>query len=181
MSLFFVTGNANKLAEAKAILGVDIEQWNIDLPEIQALDSQAVIAAKLAEAKTHQPPGAFFVEDVSLHLTALGGLPGPLIKWFLQALGRGGIARLAEVLGDDRAEAKATIGYIDSHGQEHYLVGLVAGKIVAPRGQTNFGWDPIFQPDGYEQTFAEMSPEQKNAISHRRLALDQLRELLLLS
>lgn len=178
MALFFVTGNVNKLAEAQAILGVDIKQWAIDLPEIQALDSQTVIAAKLAEAKTKQPPGTFFVEDVSLHLSALGGLPGPLIKWFLQAIGSAGIAQLVEILGDDRAEAKAVIGYVDPHGQEHYLVGSVMGKIVAPRGQTNFGWDPIFQPDGFEQTFAEMSPEQKNAISHRRLALNQLQQLI---
>lgn len=178
MSLFFVTGNTNKLAEAKAILGVEVEQWNIDLPEIQALDSQAVIAAKLAEAKIHQPPGAFFVEDISLAMECLGGLPGPLIKWFMQALGPVGLAQMAEKMGNNRANVTASIGYVNEQGKEKYVSAVISGIIVLPRGKSGFQFDPIFLPDGYEQTFAEMAPEQKNAISHRRLALEQLRELL---
>jgi inosine triphosphate pyrophosphatase len=60
----------------------------------------------------------------------------------------------------------------------NYFIGETKGEIVPPRGPENFGWDPVFQPDGFKQTFAEMSSEQKNAISHRYKALNNLATFL---
>lgn len=176
--LYFVTSNSNKLAEVQVILKHPLKPLNIDLPEIQAIDSRLVVAAKLATARSIGMPGPFFVEDTALHLYSLNDLPGALVKWFLSTKGAPWLYELVRPYADHRAKAKAAIGYVDSAGQEHILVGEVSGTIVAPRGQTTFGWDPIFQPDGYNKTFAEMGIKEKNAISHRSLALQKLQLLL---
>ena len=176
MALYFITGNSGKFAEAEAILS-DVEQLNLELPEIQSLDSREIIEAKLAAARERHD-GAFIVEDTSLACEGLGGLPGPLIKWFLRALSLEQIAQLVVASGNARAEAKVTIGYVDKEGRESFFEGVQRGNITAPRGEGGFGWDPIFQPDGYAQTFGEMGREQKNEISMRRKALEQLRGYL---
>lgn len=174
--IYFITGNKNKLAEIHAVLP-EVEQLEIDLPEIQEIDAQKIIQAKLVEALNHQK-GEFIVEDTSLHLDCLNGLPGPLIKWFLQTIGNQGLAELAEKLGNDRAEAVTMIGYAKSQNQMQFFEGRVKGKIVNPRGETKFGWDPIFIPDGFDKTFAELGIEEKNKISMRRMALNKLKDFL---
>ena len=70
------------------------------------------------------------------------------------------------------------IAYIEEENKPIVFRGEVQGQIVSPRGGTNFGWDPVFLPNGYTKTFAEMSPEEKNAISHRRIAVLKLKEYL---
>jgi len=175
MTLYFITGNKNKFEEVKLLLP-EIEHLAIDLPEIQALDAKHIITTKLLEALTHRT-GEFIVEDTSLYFECLQGLPGPLIKWFLETLGPQGLVHLTEKLGNDNAEAKTLIGYSRSAKEMYYFEGSIKGRIVQPRG-TRFGWDPIFQPEGRDQTFAEMSKDEKNKISHRRRALDKLREFL---
>lgn len=174
--IYFITGNKNKLAEVQAVLP-DVKQLDIDLPEIQEIDAQKIIEAKLIEALNHQK-GEFIVEDTSLRLDCLNGLPGPLIKWFLQAIGNQGLAELAEKMGNDQAEAVTMIGYAKSQNEMKFFEGRVKGKIVNPRGETKFGWDPIFIPDGYDKTFAELGIEEKNKISMRRMALNKLKEFL---
>jgi len=173
---YFITGNKNKFAEVQAVLP-EVKQLDIDLPEIQELDAQKIIQAKLTEALKHKK-GEFIVEDTSLHLDCLRGLPGPLIKWFLQTIGNQGLTQLADKLGNDKAEAVTMIGYAKSQDEMHFFEGRVKGKIVSPRGETKFGWDPIFLPDGYDKTFAEMGAEEKNKISMRRMALNKLKEFL---
>ena len=84
MKIFFITGNKNKLAEVHAIIK-NVEQLDIDLPEIQELDPHKIIQAKVAQAFTHHA-GPFIVEDTGLYLDCLHGLPGPLIKWFMEAV-----------------------------------------------------------------------------------------------
>ena len=84
MKIYFVPGNENKLNEAKKILP-EIEGLNIDLIEIQSIDSQEIIEHKLNEAKKHHS-GNFVVEDTSLELVAMKGLPGPLIKFFEKSI-----------------------------------------------------------------------------------------------
>lgn len=81
MRLLFITGNKGKFEEVKAALSF-VEQFNVDLPEIQEIDSRKIIKFKLLEALRHKNAG-FIVEDTSLHLDCLNGLPGPLIRWFL--------------------------------------------------------------------------------------------------
>lgn len=176
MPIYFITGNKNKLEEAKAILG-DVEQLDIDLPEIQDIDAKKIISAKLAEALEHKD-GEIIVEDTSLYLDCLNGLPGPLIKWFLKTIGNQGLAGLAEKFGNSKAEAKTMIGYAKSQKEIYFFEGSIKGKIIAPQGETNFGWDPIFQPDGFDKSFAEMGKEKKNNISMRRIALDKLKNFL---
>jgi inosine triphosphate pyrophosphatase len=176
MEIYFVTGNKNKFAEALSIIP-SLKQLDIDLTEIQEIDAHLIIEAKLAEGLRHKQ-GDFIVEDTSLYFDALKGLPGPLIKWFLKTLGNEGLARLANQLDSQKAEAKTIIGYAESSDKIHYFEGAIKGSVVAPRGTTSFGWDSIFQPDGYSKSFAEMSREEKGAISMRRLAFEGLKNYL---
>jgi len=171
---YFITGNDNKFAEAKAIFP-DLERLDIDLPEIQSNDPCEIIEAKLKEACKHHN-GEFIVEDTSLFVECMNGLPGPLVKWFLQAVGAEGIYTMAKHKGKCDAEARAVIGYA-KEGTIQYFTGSIRGELVPPRGKS-FGWDPIFQPKGHTKTFGEMSTEEKNKISHRKLALQQLKEAL---
>lgn len=171
--LFFITGNENKFSEAKQIIP-QIEQLNIDLPEIQG-NSQQIIEAKLQEAQK-LANGNFFVEDVSLNIHCLEHLPGPYIKWFLKQIGPQGIYDLVKRYDNPKAEAIATIG-ISQNGKLTFVQGKITGKIVPPRGE-GFGFDPIFMPEGHMVTFAQMAKEEKNEISHRRLALEELKKTI---
>ena len=159
MSIHFITGNANKFAEVSVVLD-GVKQLDLDLPEIQSLDPKEIIEAKLKAALEHVP-GGVMVEDTSLYLDGLHGLPGPLIRWFLKALGRDGLAKLVLSSGNDRATAKTVIGYATHKGEIHFFEGAISGRIVMPLGETSFGWDPIFQPDGHDITFAEMALRRK--------------------
>jgi len=174
--IYFITGNKNKFREVKSILPV-VQQLDIDLPEIQEINSKEIIRKKLLEALNHTQ-GEFIVEDTSLYLDCLKGLPGPLIKWFLKTIGNNGLFEIVEKLGNDRAEAKTIIGYTKNHEEIYFFEGTIKGRIVKPRGESTFGWDPIFLPDGYKKTFAEMSRKEKNKISMRRDALNQLSKFL---
>lgn len=173
--IHFITGNRNKLKEIQAILP-HIEQLDIDLPEIQEVDPKEIVRAKLQEALKHHD-GEFIIEDTSLYLNGMKGLPGPLIKWFLQTIGNDGLAKLTETFGAD-AEARTIIGYAKSAKEVFFFEGVVKGKIVQPRGETAFGWDPIFLPDGFDMTFAEMDRDQKHKISMRTIAVMRLKDFL---
>lgn len=173
MTLYFITGSKHKFAEIKAVIP-EVEQLERDLTEVQELDAHKIIAAKLFEARTHHG-NTFIVEDTSLYFDALGGLPGPLIKWFMKSIGNEGLYKLAQIFGNFGATAKTIIGYVDEKGKMEFFEGEVKGKIVEPRGETTFGWDPIFMPEGYQKTFAELSAKEKNSISMRRLAAEKLK------
>jgi XTP/dITP diphosphohydrolase len=84
--------------------------------------------------------------------------------------------KLAETFGNN-TEAKTIIGYSDSSGNIDYFEGTIKGIIVSPRG-TGFGWDPIFQPEGYSKTFGELTAEEKNSVSMRKIAVEKLKEYL---
>ncbi len=174
--IYFLTGNKNKFEEVKTILG-EVEQLDIDLPEIQEIDAKEIIKAKIQEAFNHQQ-GEFLVEDTSLYLDSLNGLPGPLIKWFLKTVGNEGLFNIADKLGNLKAQAKTIIGFTKNNEEIYFFEGEVKGKIVSPRGDNGFGWDKIFEPDGFLKTFAEMSLEEKNEVSMRRIALNKLKEFL---
>ncbi len=174
--LYFVTGNAHKFEEAKKVLP-ELVQVTIDLPEIQSADPKEIVKAKLQEAFKHKQ-GEFLVEDTSLSFDCLNGLPGPFIKFFLENLGRGGLYELAMKYNNFSATARTIVGYAKSPDSIEYFVGEMSGKIVEPVAQSDFGWDPIFQPDGYEVTYAEMSEEEKTSMSHRTKAFLKLKEYL---
>ncbi len=177
--LYFITGNKNKFSEVKSILSEthEVEQLDLDLEEIQEFDAHKIIQAKLREAqKKHS--GEFIIEDTSLYLDCLGGLPGPLIKWFMQTIGIEGIYNITEKYGNNKAQAKTIIGYSDSNGKIMFFEGVLEGQIVKPSGLSNFGWDPIFKPKNFDKTFQEMSREEKNKMSMRRMAVEKLKEYL---
>lgn len=182
--IIFVTGNKNKLEEAKKILNIEIESKLLDLPEIQSTDVGEVIDAKLDHAKTLIHRGQrLFVEDTSLIIDSIQNIkyktpfPGALIKFYTKALDDTSICKLHH---GSAARAITSIGYIDNTGLKSIFFGSIEGSISdAPRGENGFGWDKIFVPkylDGAENklTFAEMSDAQKNSISMRKMALEQL-------
>lgn len=172
-----VTGNPGKLAESRRLCGAELGIVQLDLPEIQSLDIHEVLQAKAenAFARLSRP---LVVEETGLELVALNGFPGALVKWVLACVGAEGIARMGLAFGDSRATARCALLYRDSQRMVS-AEGAVSGHLVLPaRGQEGFGWDPVFQPDSHEQTFAEMSGEQKDRISHRGNAWRQLVELL---
>jgi non-canonical purine NTP pyrophosphatase (RdgB/HAM1 family) len=176
--LIFVTSNSGKLREAQEVLGVQLENVNLDLPEIQSLDLTEVVRHKARTA--HERLGRpVLVEDTSLEIRGLEGFPGPLVRWLLVSVGAAGIGRLAAAFGDARALARC-LACAFGDGLEVVGEGEIPGLIVAtPRGRQGFGWDPVFAPEGGGgRTFAEMAPVEKNRVSHRRLAFEALRERL---
>lgn len=176
MQITFVTGNKNKFAEASQIIP-ELEMLDLDLVEIQEIDSQKIIESKLVEAKKHLSNN-IIVEDNSLTFSCLGALPGPLIKCFMKELGNDKLYKLCESFNNFNAVAKVTIGYSDHSGQNYFFEGSIEGKIVKPIGDSGFGWDAIFQPKGFDKTFAQMTTEEKNQISMRRLAFQKLADFL---
>lgn len=174
--ILFITGNEGKLREVSALIPA-VQGVDMDLTEIQEIDAHKIITAKLAEAQKYQS-GTFIVEDTSLYLDAMNGLPGPLVKWFVKAVGIEGIYKLTESFKSTRATARTLIGYADEDGIIHFFEGSISGTLVPPRGTDGFGWDPIFQPDGHEKTFAEMTPEEKSRCSMRKRAVEGLRQYL---
>uniref|UniRef100_A0A146LJX9 Inosine triphosphate pyrophosphatase n=1 Tax=Lygus hesperus TaxID=30085 RepID=A0A146LJX9_LYGHE len=175
----FVTGNAKKLEEVIAILGSSVPfklvNRKIDLPELQG-DVDDVCKKKCLEA-AGIVQGPVIVEDTCLCFEALGGLPGPYIKWFLEKLGPEGLHKM--LIGFDEFAAKAicTLAYAEGPGSEVLLFqGVTPGKIVVPRGRRDFGWDPCFQPDGYDMTYGELAKEEKNKISHRSKAVQIMKK-----
>lgn len=171
----FITRNAQKAAEVERLLGFPVEHETVSGEEIQAIDLRPVVFEKAAHAyAVHRRP--LLVEDTGLAFSAMNGFPGALIKWLLQSLGSDGICRLLHAETDRRACATTVFGYHDGTTC-HIFAGTVTGSIPdTPRGSLGFGWDAIFQPHGSRRTFAEMTAEEKDRFSMRRLALEQLRD-----
>ncbi|XP_002303813.2 inosine triphosphate pyrophosphatase [Populus trichocarpa] len=171
--LTFVTGNAKKLEEVRAILGqtVPFQSLKLDLPELQGEPEE--ISKEKARLAAVEVKGPVLVEDTCLCFNALKGLPGPYIKWFLQKIGHEGLNNLLMAYEDKSAYALCAYSFaLGPDAEPITFLGKTLGKIVAARGPNDFGWDSIFQPDGYEQTYAEMPKDEKNKISHRSRALD---------
>ena len=150
--LKFITSNKNKLTEFKQIF--KIRMPNIEIQSIMDIEIPELqgdpekIAYQKIKFALKHEKGPIIIEDTSLCYNALGGLPGPYIKDFLRNL--------------------KPIG----------LVKLIEGIIVSPRGKEDFGWDPIFQPEGYIRTYAELDKNIKNTISHRSKAILSLIDYL---
>ncbi len=177
-SLVFVTSNLGKLREAQDVLGVTLEHQALDLVEIQSLELKEIVRDKARRAyeRVRRP---VLVEDTSLELAGMRGFPGPLIRWMLVSVGPAGIARLAHAFADPRAIVRCMACAFDGH-DEVFGSGVIRGMIAeTPRGRRGFGWDSVFIPDGGGgRTYGEMTPAEKNAISHRRRALEALKEAL---
>ncbi|BGP53266.1 hypothetical protein JCM8202_002591 [Rhodotorula sphaerocarpa] len=194
-TVLFVTGNANKLKEVRSILlaatqdpskgdaaatpSFSVESEDLDVPEVQGTTQEVAMAKVRAAAEI--VGGPCITEDTSLGFEALGGLPGPYIKYFMNSVGHEGLNNMLVGFPSKRATALCTFAYSAGPGTEPMLFeGRTEGKIVPARGPANFGWDPVFEPDeGNGKTYAEMDAADKNKISHRYRALDKLRKFLL--
>lgn len=192
-TITFVIGNANKLKEVIQILSnsqditssesnkvgkFNITNKSIDLDEVQGTIEEVTIHKAKAAAEAINGPVS--VEDTCLGFKAYNYLPGPYIKWFVQSVGLDGLVKMLQGFEDKLARAICTFGYCEGPGKEVKIFqGITEGKIVPSRGPTNFGWDSVFEPVGFEQTYAEMDKSVKNTISHRFRALDKVRDFLL--
>ncbi len=175
----FVTGNPNKVREAGEILQLTLEPFQVDgLFEIQSPDLDEVVRHKARQAYSAlQCP--VMVEDSGLLFHAWNGLPGALVKWFEETVGCQGMLQMVNGFDDWRATAVCCFAVYD--GQNMKIARGEADGTLADsiRGGNGFGWDVIFIPEGYDQTYGEMSSKEKNAISHRKRALDELKQLFL--
>ena len=170
--LTLVTGNPGKLAEWRRIVPkqYELEALDVDLTEIQSLDSRKIAADKARRA--YEVVGKpVIVEDLAAGLDVLNGLPGPFIKFFQQELGKNALYSLAG--RGTAATVSCTVCHFDGTNYT-YGEGIVHGHVVPATGDNGFGFDFCFVPHGQAKSFAQMTPAQKDAISHRRLAIDDL-------
>ncbi len=189
--LCYITSNDTKFHEAELILEpVLSEKTNfslvrkpIALDEIQGPGEEiAVHKTKSAFAVTGGLP--VIIDDISLYIDALNGLPGPYIKAFLEQLGTDGIWKLISKLESTSAHVTCRIGFMrDEQEGPHIFSGTFYGNITSPKGVENYGnfsWNAIFQPRGMDITIGQMSLEEISKISPRCIALTQLRQFLLM-
>jgi XTP/dITP diphosphohydrolase len=178
--VFFATGNIHKFNEARSILsplGFSIAMLRVKGEEIQSesLKEIAEVAVKNAFQKTQLP---IFVEDAGLFIDALDGFPGPYAAYAYKTIHNRGILRLMENVNIRHATFRSEIAYIDEtlrrpkcfHGESTGEITQIERKTA---GKAAFGFDPIFQPDRSNKSFAEMTIQEKNGFSHRAKAISK--------
>lgn len=186
--LVFATNNAHKLEELRAILGGTIEILSLadinchaDIPETaDTLEGNA----RQKSLFIYEYYGLdCFADDTGLEVECLNGAPGVYSARYAGD-GHDSQANMEKLLGEmkDKTNRKArfrTVISLIEKGEEHQFEGIVNGRIIEQKkGDAGFGYDPIFQPDGYDETFAELGNEIKNKISHRARAVASLCEYL---
>ena len=195
--MVFATNNAHKLSEVQQILG---DRYKVlvlkdigcteDIPETaETLEGNALQKARYV--KEHYGLDCF-ADDTGLEVKALGGAPGVHSARYASIFGSAASPALPhdseanmtlllqnlENITDRSARFRTVIALL-YQGQEHLFEGIVEGHILRQRhGNEGFGYDPIFQPDGFSCSFAEMTADEKNAISHRGRATEGLRKFL---
>lgn len=170
MDITFVTGNQKKVNELNRILGTDFSHVTLDLPEIQSLDLEAVVTAKVAAAYTALGRPVI-VEDTSLTFHALGKLPGTFIKFFAEELDYTGLCELLAHKEDRSATVRACMALHDGKSVQVFT-GACDGTIAyTPHDGEGFGFDCIFIPEGYGKTWSEMDSDVKDSMSHRAKAV----------
>jgi len=175
----FITGNQNKADYLTKWLGLPVQHQKADVDELQSLDLEAVAShkARQAFAIVGRP---VLVEDVAVTFHALGRLPGPLIKWFLEELKPEGLCKLLQPYTDRRATASIMYAYFDGKEMKTFR-GDTEGTVPdAPRSngdtawKTHLSWNSIFVPDGAPKTYGEMSDEELKPFSHRAKGIAKL-------
>ena len=176
--LVFATNNAHKLKEIRAILGNSIEILSLadihchaDIPETaDTLEGNA--RQKSRYVYEHYGLDCF-ADDTGLEVESLGGAPGVYSARYADGQGHDSQANMNKLLkemeekNNRKAQFRTIISLIEK-GEERQFEGIVKGQITKEkRGESGFGYDPIFQPDGYDTTFAELGSDIKNRISHR--------------
>lgn len=187
--LVFATNNAHKLEEVAAILGNQVELlslndigYHADIPETaDTLEGNAL----LKSSYIYKNYGLdCFADDTGLEVEALDGAPGVYSARYAGGEGHDAQANMLKLLHElegkenRKAQFRTAISLI-LDGKEYLFEGVIKGEIIKEkRGESGFGYDPVFQPEGYDQTFAELGNDTKNKISHRALAVRKLCEFL---
>jgi non-canonical purine NTP pyrophosphatase (RdgB/HAM1 family) len=172
----YITGNSKKAEYLAELLDFPILHHKVDLDEIQSIDLLKIVKHKVRQAyDVIKAP--IVVEDTSLEFKALGNLPGPFIKHFLEQMPEEDICSLLN--GKDRnATARCVFGYFDGE-KEAYFEGSMDGTISEkPRGDKGYGFDRIFIPEGYNVTRAEQNEEDHKAVYLKIKPILQLKEFL---
>ena len=188
MELVFATNNAHKLEEVRQILGERFELLSLsdinchdDIPETgDTFQDNALQKARYV--KEHYGYDCF-ADDTGLEVKTLGGAPG--VHSARYAGDHDSEANMTKLLQElekkpDRSAQFRTVVALILNGQEVLFEGIVTGRIATERhyGESGFGYDPLFIPDGFTETFSQMSPESKNQVSHRGRAVRKLADYL---
>ena len=195
MRIVFATNNAHKLEEIRAILGHSHDilslndiQCHADIPETaDTLEGNALQKARYVWDHYHL---SVFADDTGLEVDALGGAPGVYSARYAGGAGHDSEANMAKLLRelhghtDRTARFRTVVALILADGSdkgfsEHLFEGKVEGRIATERqGSEGFGYDPLFVPDGYDESVAQLGTAVKNCISHRARAVARLTDFL---
>lgn len=179
MNIYFLSNNRFKIEEVVSILNSDkitIYPVSQKINEIQSSDMVEIVKDKALKA-FQQVGHPILVEQTGLLIKDFGNLPGGLTQIFWDSLMAERFSAIFSKIGSSEAVAKTVLGYCDG---KHILTfdGVIEGHIICPpRGDKSFQWDCVFEPKGYDKTFAELS-KRKNEISMRRIALNKLKKYL---
>ncbi|MBQ1951351.1 MAG: RdgB/HAM1 family non-canonical purine NTP pyrophosphatase [Alistipes sp.] len=184
MKIIFATNNAHKLSEVQAVLG---EGFELVTPRMCGVEEEIPETAETLEGNASQKSYYLydrtgldcFADDTGLEVEALGGEPGVHSARYATdghdfAANNRLLLKNLEGKENRRARFRTVISLIEG-GEEHLFEGIVEGRIIDHEsGEEGFGYDPLFVPDGFDRTFAEMTAEEKNAVSHRGRAVRKL-------
>ena len=194
--MIFATANQHKLEEVRAMLpdhlqlkGLSDIGFTDDIPETETtLEGNALLKARHIHERYGIP---CFADDTGLEVEALNGAPGVYSARYSGVTGsteeraKANIAKLLHELAgksNRKARFRTVIAYIDAVSNSHLFEGVVNGRIIEKAiGREGFGYDPIFMPDGYDITFAQMPLDEKNKLSHRARAFKKFVETIFLS
>lgn len=182
--MYFITGNSHKYKEIreifnKASINLTVEMKDLNPLEIQSEDLKEVALFKLKSVK-EKINDSCFVEDAGFFVDhPLNGFPGVYSAPIFRKIGNNGILRLIDNFSESKAHFMAVIAlYYKPQEEIHLFTGEIHGRVSDKiRGTHGFGYDPIFIPDSIpDKTFAELTREEKNKISHRGIAINKLIE-----
>ena len=189
MKIVFATNNKHKLEEIKDILGKDFEI--VSLVEIGCHEDISETGLTLEENARQKSTYIVehynhdcFADDTGLEVDALNGEPGVHSARYAEGTDHDSEANMRKLLSKmsnvkDRTARFRTVISLIINGVEHQFEGRVEGRIATEKhGKEGFGYDPIFIPEGYDKSFAELGEEVKNQISHRARAVKKLAEYL---
>lgn len=188
MQLVFASNNLNKIKEIQSILNGSIQLLSLEeigcheeIPETaDTIEGNAILKANYVTEKYGYD---CFADDTGLEVKAINGEPGVYSARYAgeQRNSDDNMNKLLSKLSDkeDRSAQFKTVIALNIKGQQHLFTGIAKGNIVLEKtGNHGFGYDPIFKPENYDETFAEIPSEVKNKISHRAKATEQLIDFL---
>ncbi len=175
--LTYITSHPKKAEELGWHLEYSVAHRSLELPEVQSLDSSEVVTetVKTAYELVKQP---VLVEDISVRFTALGRLPGTFIKYFLSELGVEGLCRLLDGYKSREAVVASYFAFYDGSHLKVFSAEIEGFITKNPKGESGFGTDSIFQPNGSSKTWGQMTKQEQIDTSVRKLALRKLQKYL---